>query len=81
MMAAAFVGALIGLMLGMPLARLVPLLLLSMWVGVVSWTYGIDLIFLFTGRVGHIAAWVITGALLVWAAVSRLRPFMKTDPR
>lgn len=69
----AFVGALIGLILGMPLVRLVPLLLLSMWVGVVSWTYGIDLIFLFTGRAGHVAAWVLTGALLVWAAVGRFR--------
>lgn len=77
----AFVGALIGLMLGMPLVRLVPLLLLSMWVGVVSWTYGIDLVFLFTGRVGHIAAWVLTGVLLVWAAVGRLRPLNKTDTR
>ena len=75
----AFVGALIGLMLGMQLVRLVPLLLLSMWVGVVSWTYGIDLIFLFTGQVGHIAAWVLTGVLLVWAAVGRLRPIKKTD--
>ena len=75
----AFVGALIGLMLGMQLVRLVPLLLLSMWVGVVSWTYGIDFIFLFTGRVGHIAAWVLTGVLLVSAAVGRPRPIKKTD--
>lgn len=69
----AFVGALIGMMLGMPLGRLVPLLLLSMWAGVISWTYGIEYIFLFTGRIGHIVAWVLTGILLAWAAVSRFR--------
>jgi len=69
----AFVGALIGLILGMPLIRLLPLLLISMWVGVASWTYGIDWIFLFTGRTGHIVAWVLTGLLLLWALFSRFR--------
>jgi len=75
----AFVGALIGLILGMPLVRLLPLLLLSMWIGVVSWTYGIDWIFLFTGRTGHIVAWVLTVLLLVWAFVSRLRATREHD--
>lgn len=75
----AFVGALIGLILGMPLIRLLPLLLLSMWFGVVSWTYGIDWIFLFTGRTGHIVAWVLTGLLLLWAVFSRLRTASPED--
>lgn len=69
----AFVGALIGLLLGMPMVRLLPLLLVSMWVGVVSWTYGIDWIFLFTGKTGHIVAWVVTGICLLWACVARFR--------
>jgi len=69
----AFIGALIGLIWGMPMVRLVSLLLASMWVGVVSWTYGIDWIFLFTGRTGHVVAWVFTGLLLVWAAFRRFR--------
>jgi uncharacterized membrane protein len=69
----AFVGALIGLLLGMGLSRLLPLLLISMWVGVASWTYGIDYVFLFTGRTGHVVAWVSTGLLLLWALVGRFR--------
>lgn len=69
----AFVGALIGLLLGMPMVRLLPLLLVSMWVGVVSWTYGIDWIFLVTGKTGHIVAWVVTGICLLWACVTRFR--------
>ena len=75
----AFVGALIGMMLGMPLVRLVPLLLVSMWVGVVSWTYGIDWIFLFTGKIGHIVAWAVTGGCLLWALAGRFRTVRKTD--
>ena len=69
----AFFGALIGLMLGMPMTRLAPLLFLSLWAGVISWTYGIDWLFVFTGRTGHIVAWVLTGLLLLWAAISRFR--------
>jgi uncharacterized membrane protein len=69
----AFFGALIGLMLGMPMTRLAPLLFLSLWAGVISWTYGIDWLFVFTGRTGHIVAWVVTGLLLLWAAISRFR--------
>jgi uncharacterized membrane protein len=69
----AFVGALIGLIMGIRLSQLVPLLLASMWIGVVSWTYGIELVFLFTGRTGHIIAWVVTVALLLYAVASRLR--------
>ena len=75
----AFVGALIGLLLGMPMVRLLPLLLVSMWVGVVSWTYGIDWIFLFTGTTGHIVAWVVTGICLLWACVTRFRTVREHD--
>jgi uncharacterized membrane protein len=69
----AFVGALIGMIMGVPLGRLVPLLLASMWVGVVSWTYGIEFVFLFTGPAGHTAAWIITGLFFVYAIATRLR--------
>ncbi len=75
----AFVGALIGLIMGMSFGRLVPLLLVSMWVGVVSWTYGVEVIFLFTGKTGHIIAWVATAAFLIYAVVSRWRPPSETD--
>ena len=75
----AFFGALIGLMLGMPMTRLAPLLFLSLWVGVISWTYGMDLFFFLTGRAGHIAAWILTGLLLAWAAFSRIRSVFGED--
>jgi hypothetical protein len=50
-----------------------------MWVGVVSWTYGIDWIFLFTGKTGHIVAWVVTGICLLWAGVTRFRTAREHD--
>jgi len=48
-------------------------------VGVVSWTYGIDWIFLFTGKNGHIVAWAVTGGCLLWALAGRFRAVRKTD--
>jgi hypothetical protein len=49
-----------------------------MWVGVFTWTWGIDYLFLFTGTAGHIIAWVLTGAFLVWSAVIRFRESRET---
>jgi len=74
----AFVGALIGLLMGISLVRLVPIVLLTMWVGVFTWTWGIDYLFLFTGTAGHVIAWVLTGAFLVWSAVIRFRESRET---
>jgi uncharacterized membrane protein len=69
----AFVGALIGLLMGIPLVRLVPLVLGSMWVGVVTWTWGFRTLFVVTGPAGHAAAWIITGCFLVYSVVVRAR--------
>ncbi len=69
----AFVGALIGLLMGLSITRLVSIVLGTMWLGVFTWTWGIDYIFLFTGTAGHVVAWVLTGAFLVYSVVIRLR--------
>ena len=74
----AFVGALIGLLMGIPMVRLVAIVLLTMWVGVFTWTWGIDYIFLFTGTIGHVVAWVITGIFLVISVVIRFRERRET---
>ena len=74
----AFLGALIGLLMGIPLVRLVPIVLATMWVGVVTWTWGIDYIFLFTGTTGHIVAWVLTIAFVVFSVVVRVRNSRET---
>ena len=69
----AFLGALIGLLMGVPMVRLVPIVLGTMWIGVFTWTWGFDYIFLFTGTAGHVVAWALTGAFLVFSVVTRLR--------
>ena len=74
----AFLGALIGLLMGISPVRLVPIVLVTMWIGVVTWTWGIDYIFLFTGTAGHVIAWGLTGAFLVYSVVIRLRDRRET---
>ncbi len=69
----AFLGALIGLLMGISMVRLVPIVLVTMWIGVITWTWGIDFVFLFTGTAGRITAWVLTGIFLVYSVVIRLR--------
>lgn len=69
----AFLGALIGLLMGISMVRLVPIVLLTMWVGVVTWTWGIDFVVLFTGEAGRVTAWVLTGLILVYSVVIRFR--------
>jgi len=69
----AFLGALIGLLMGISLVRLVPIVLVTMWIGVVTWTWGIDFVFLFTGPTGRVVAWVLTGLILVYSVVVRAR--------
>lgn len=69
----AFVGAIIGLVMGVPMGRLVALLLGAMWLGIVTWTYGIELVFLFTGTAGRIVAWVATAGFLLYAAAVQWR--------
>ena len=69
----AFLGALIGLLMGIPMVRLIPIILVTMWIGVVTWTWGIDFVILFTGTAGRVTAWVLTGVFLVYSVVIRLR--------
>ena len=69
----AFIGALVGLLMGFSVARLLPVVLLTMWVGVFTWTWGFDFIFLFTGTAGRVVAWVLTAVFLVYSVVIRLR--------
>lgn len=69
----AFLGALIGLLMGISIVRLVPIVLGTMWIGVVTWTWGVDFVILFTGTVGRIAAWMLTGAFFVYSVMIRLR--------
>lgn len=69
----AFLGALIGLLMGVPLVRLVPIVLVTMWIGVVTWTWGIDFVILFTGTAGRVTAWMLTGVFLVYSVVIRLQ--------
>jgi uncharacterized membrane protein len=69
----AFVGAIIGLVMGVSTGRLVVLLLGSMWVGVITWTYGIELVFLLTGTAGRIVAWAATAGFLIYAAAIQWR--------
>ena len=69
----AFLGALIGLLMGVPLVRLVPIVLVTMWIGVVTWTWGIDFVILFTGTAGRVTAWMLTGVFLVYSVAIRLQ--------
>jgi len=69
----AFLGALIGLLMGISMVRLVPIVLVTMWIGVITWTWGIDFVILFTGTAGRVAAWVFTGLILVYSVAIRLR--------
>ena len=75
----AFLGALIGLLMGISMVRLVPIVLITMWIGVFTWTWGIDYVFLFTGTAGHVIAWVLTVACLVLSMVVRVRDSRKTS--
>jgi uncharacterized membrane protein len=67
----AFVGALAGLLMGAAMGRLVPVVLASMWIGVVTWTWGVEYVFVFTGPTGHIVAWLLTAGFLVYSVAVR----------
>jgi uncharacterized membrane protein len=69
----AAVGAVLGLIMGMPRLRVFVVVLTSMWVGVITWTLLFDYLFLFTGRAGKVAAWIVTGAFLVYSLFARRR--------
>ena len=68
-----FVGAVIGLLLGVPVLRLIALVLLSMWAGIATWTLGFEYLYLIEGQGGRIACWVITAAILIWSLAARVR--------
>jgi uncharacterized membrane protein len=72
-MTGAFVGAIIGRLMGMPLIRLMVLVLASMWVGVASWTLGFEYLFVFGGLLGKVVCYGVTGVILVWSLALRVR--------
>lgn len=69
----ALIGAVIGLTLGIPLRRLVVLVLSSMWLGVSTWTVGIEYLYLFSGPAGRVACWAVAGAALLYSVLQRFR--------
>lgn len=72
-MTGAVVGAAIGLLLGMPHRRLLYVVVLSMWCGILSWSYGFEQLFDFGGPTGRVACYVITAAIIVYSVVVRVR--------
>jgi uncharacterized membrane protein len=68
----AFAGALVGLLMGIPLRRLVPVLLVSMWIGVATWTLGFEALYLVEGTAGRISAWLLTIGLVAVSVVLQL---------
>jgi uncharacterized membrane protein len=66
-------GAVIGLLLGLGMRRLMLIVLPSMWAGIVCWTYGFEYLFLFTGTTGKVICYGVTGAILIWSLLLRFR--------
>ena len=69
----ALVGAVIGLLLGMSLRHVLWLVLASMWVGVITWTYGIEYVVLITGPAGKVAFWSVAAAFILYSLIRRPR--------
>lgn len=72
-MTGAVVGAAIGLLLGMPHRRLLYVVVLSMWCGILSWSFGFEQLFDLGGLTGRVACYVITAAIIVYSIVVRIR--------
>jgi uncharacterized membrane protein len=69
----AVVGALIGLILGIPLRRLMYTVVLSMWTGIVMWTFGMEFVYLFAGTTGKIVCYTVTAGVLGYSLAMRVR--------
>lgn len=60
-----FAGAIIGFLMGIPFARLLVIVIGSMLVGIVSWTYGFHSLLVVTGPVGKIVTYSLIGILIL----------------
>ncbi len=69
----AVIGALIGLILGIPLRRLMYTVVLSMWTGIVMWTFGMEFVYLFAGTTGKIVCYAVTAGVLGYSLATRIR--------
>lgn len=67
-----FAGAIIGFLLGIPMRRLLTIVIGSMFVGIVSWTYGFDYFIFLTGKTGKIITYSIIGGIIVHTFVRNL---------
>ncbi len=64
-----FAGAIIGFLMGIPLARLLVIVIGSMLVGIISWTYGFHSLLIITGPVGKIVTYSLIGILVIHGLV------------
>ncbi len=69
----AVVGAVIGLLMGMPHRRLMYLVVPSMWVGIFTWSVGFEHLIALTGHTGKIICWSVTGVILLYSLIARAR--------
>lgn len=69
----AVVGALIGIILGIRLRRLMYTVVISMWTGIVMWTFGMESVYLFAGTTGKIVCYAVTAGVLGYSLAMRVR--------
>ncbi|MFQ5867804.1 MAG: small multi-drug export protein [bacterium] len=69
----AVVGSIIGFLMGMPAKRIMLLVIPSMLIGIVSWTFGFKYLFILTGTVGKIISIFLVGIILISSLLSRFR--------
>jgi uncharacterized membrane protein len=68
----AVVGSLIGLVLGIPLRRLMYVVIVSMWSGIVMWTFGMEFVYFFAGTTGKIICYAVTAGVLGYSLALRV---------
>lgn len=74
-----FAGALIGFLMGIPLRRLLMVVIASMLVGILSWTYGFHSFFGLVGPTGKYVTYFVVAALIVCRLVQNRRKLKNTD--
>ena len=75
-----FAGAVIGFLLGIPMTRLLIIVISSMLVGIVSWTYGFDYFFFLTGTTGKIITYVIIAGFIIRTFIQNRHHFKEQKP-
>ncbi len=61
-----FAGAVVGFLMGLPLKKIIIIDILSMAVGVITWTWGFEYLLIVTGTAGKIITWTILLVLIVY---------------